>query len=57
MGGHQLASCCFPLLFKRCQDCPPDKLGDLRHYGVSEGANSVWDIGNPIISSTNTGFG
>jgi hypothetical protein len=41
---------------QRCKYGVADKFGDLRHYGVSEGANSVQPMGNPISSSTQHGF-
>jgi hypothetical protein len=35
----------------------PDQFGYLRHYGVSESGKALWNIGYPIMPSTNSGFG
>jgi hypothetical protein len=41
----------------RRENCAPDKFGYLRDYGVSEGGKALHSVGNPIIHSTNCGWG
>jgi hypothetical protein len=38
------------------EDGSPDEIGDLRHDGVAEGAQTLHSVGYPMSHSTHVGF-